>query len=221
MTLEVDDVDSVSFAEDVRCHLRVPVSRLVTEVNSGLQHAAHRDDGHQGFLENGLCLHAPHAPTPLEAPGRTCRYVCGFVVLPCPRRARIYTISSTLRSPVPPMAISIKTPDEIEKMRVAGRLAAEVLDMIEPYVTAGGDDRRARLHLSPVHRGGTEGDSRLHSTTGAFRSRSAPLSTTWSATGSRESAGSGTATSSTSTSRSSRKASTGTRAGCSSSASRR
>ena len=35
------------------------------------------------------------------------------------------------------MAISIKTPDEIEKMRVAGRLAAEVLDMIEPYVTAG------------------------------------------------------------------------------------
>ena len=35
------------------------------------------------------------------------------------------------------MAISIKTPDEIERMRVAGRLAAEVLDMIEPYVEAG------------------------------------------------------------------------------------
>ena len=35
------------------------------------------------------------------------------------------------------MAISIKTPEEIEKMRVAGRLAAEVLEMIEPHVTAG------------------------------------------------------------------------------------
>lgn len=32
------------------------------------------------------------------------------------------------------MEITIKTPDEIEKMRVAGRLAAEVLEMIEPFV---------------------------------------------------------------------------------------
>lgn len=35
------------------------------------------------------------------------------------------------------MAITIKTADEIEKMRVAGRLAAEVLEMIEPHVRAG------------------------------------------------------------------------------------
>lgn len=35
------------------------------------------------------------------------------------------------------MSIIIKTPEEIEKMRVAGRLAAEVLDMIEPYVQPG------------------------------------------------------------------------------------
>lgn len=35
------------------------------------------------------------------------------------------------------MAISLKTPEEIEKMRVAGRLAAEVLDMIGPYVKPG------------------------------------------------------------------------------------
>ncbi|MDO8941421.1 MAG: type I methionyl aminopeptidase [Methylicorpusculum sp.] len=35
------------------------------------------------------------------------------------------------------MSISIKTPSEIEKMRVAGRLAAEVLEMIEPYVAPG------------------------------------------------------------------------------------
>lgn len=35
------------------------------------------------------------------------------------------------------MAVTIKTAEEIEKMRVAGRLAAEVLDMITPRVLAG------------------------------------------------------------------------------------
>ena len=35
------------------------------------------------------------------------------------------------------MNIIIKTPDEIEKMRVAGRLAAELLDYITPYIKAG------------------------------------------------------------------------------------
>ncbi len=35
------------------------------------------------------------------------------------------------------MAVIIKTPEEIEKMRVAGRLAAQVLDMITPHVQAG------------------------------------------------------------------------------------
>ncbi len=35
------------------------------------------------------------------------------------------------------MAISIKTPDEIEKMRLAVRLAAEVLEMIAPHVVPG------------------------------------------------------------------------------------
>lgn len=35
------------------------------------------------------------------------------------------------------MAVTIKTADEIEKMRVAGRLAAEVLEMIQPHVQAG------------------------------------------------------------------------------------
>ena len=35
------------------------------------------------------------------------------------------------------MAIRIKTPEDIEKMRIACRLAAEVLDFITPHVTAG------------------------------------------------------------------------------------
>lgn len=35
------------------------------------------------------------------------------------------------------MTVTIKTPEEIEKMRVAGRLAAEVLEMIEEHVKPG------------------------------------------------------------------------------------
>jgi len=35
------------------------------------------------------------------------------------------------------MSVTIKTPEEIEKMRVAGRLAAEVLEMIEEHVKPG------------------------------------------------------------------------------------
>lgn len=35
------------------------------------------------------------------------------------------------------MSVTIKTPEDIEKMRIAGRLAAEVLEMIAPQVKAG------------------------------------------------------------------------------------
>jgi methionyl aminopeptidase len=35
------------------------------------------------------------------------------------------------------MPVSIKSPEEIDKMRVAGRLAAEVLDMVVPHVREG------------------------------------------------------------------------------------
>ena len=35
------------------------------------------------------------------------------------------------------MAISIKTSDQIQAMREAGKLAAEVLQMIEPFVVPG------------------------------------------------------------------------------------
>ena len=35
------------------------------------------------------------------------------------------------------MTVTIKTPEEIEKMRLAGRLAADVLEMIGPYVQPG------------------------------------------------------------------------------------
>ncbi len=35
------------------------------------------------------------------------------------------------------MAVSLKSPEEIERMRIAGRLAADVLDFITPYVKPG------------------------------------------------------------------------------------
>jgi methionyl aminopeptidase len=35
------------------------------------------------------------------------------------------------------MAVTVKTPEQIEKMRIAGRLAADVLEMIAPHVKAG------------------------------------------------------------------------------------
>ena len=35
------------------------------------------------------------------------------------------------------MTVTIKTPEEIQKMRVAGRMAAEVLEMIGDYVKPG------------------------------------------------------------------------------------
>lgn len=35
------------------------------------------------------------------------------------------------------MSVSIKTPEQIDKMRVAGRMAAEVLELIEEYVVPG------------------------------------------------------------------------------------
>ena len=35
------------------------------------------------------------------------------------------------------MTITIKTAEQIEKMRIAGQLAASVLEMIEPHVKTG------------------------------------------------------------------------------------
>ena len=45
--LQVDDVDAVAGAEDVRLHLRVPAAGLMAEVNSGLQQLLHADFGHR------------------------------------------------------------------------------------------------------------------------------------------------------------------------------
>ncbi|MCO6878518.1 type I methionyl aminopeptidase, partial [Pseudomonas aeruginosa] len=35
------------------------------------------------------------------------------------------------------MSVNLKTPQEIEMMRIAGRLASEVLDIVTPHVKPG------------------------------------------------------------------------------------
>jgi methionyl aminopeptidase len=53
-----------------------------------------------------------------------------------------------LPSVSPPMHVTIKTPAEQERMRIAGQLAADVLDMLTPHVVPGvtTDELNARAH---------------------------------------------------------------------------
>lgn len=57
---------------------------------------------------------------------------------------------------MPAMTVTIKTPEEIEKMREAGRLAAEVLDLMSEYVRPGISteelDRIANEHIVKVQK---------------------------------------------------------------------
>jgi len=41
--LQVDDVNTIAFPEDIFLHLGVPTARLVTEMNTGLQQLLHGD----------------------------------------------------------------------------------------------------------------------------------------------------------------------------------
>ena len=56
--------------------------------------------------------------------------------------------AASLTSAPNAMQVTIKTPAEQEQMRVAGRLAADVLDMIGPYVVPGvtTEELNARCH---------------------------------------------------------------------------
>jgi len=62
-----------------------------------------------------------------------------------------------MRSPINDMSVSIKTPDEVTCMRVAGKLAAEVLDFITPHVVPGvtTDELDALCHTYMVEEQGT------------------------------------------------------------------
>ena len=53
---QVDDVDAVALHQDVLLHLGVPTTGLVTEVDAGLEHFAHRDLCHSTTFLVGSCL---------------------------------------------------------------------------------------------------------------------------------------------------------------------
>jgi len=88
--------------------------------------------------------------------------------------------------------IIIHRPEDFAGMRAAGRLAAETLDMIGPHVvpgvSTGALDRLCHDFILAT------APSRPRSTIAASRNRSAPRSTTWSATASRASGNSMPAT---------------------------
>ena len=142
---------------------------------------------------------------------------------------RPHTLSSRARrlQPLthPAMTILKSLPAEIDGMRVAGRLASEVLDFITPHVKAGRHHRRTRPAVPRLHGrcpGHRSGAAELRAARLPARSRKSICTSVnhvvcHGVPGERAQAGD----SSTSTSPSSRTASTATPAACSSSASRR
>src|SRR3546814_13937554 len=77
---------------------------------------------------------APGSPSVQQVQGRICRAgrpgVRGSPPAACP--AEPGRIDDNF-----PMTIHLKTPEEIEKLREAGRLAAEVLQVVAPHVNPG------------------------------------------------------------------------------------
>jgi hypothetical protein len=88
--LQVDDVDAAPLREDEAAHLWIPATRLVTEVDSGLQQLAHGHDGHRDeipFLVGvhvyrwglaGTGIRRTPAPPPRLIPGSGYEKRCKF-----------------------------------------------------------------------------------------------------------------------------------------------
>src|SRR5512140_7078 len=81
----------------------------------------------------GLIRCLGHPATQFPRKSSQGRYACGVAL---PKKAALYSMSAESeqcltraqeRYLTPPMHVTIKTPEEQEKMRVAGRLAAQVL----------------------------------------------------------------------------------------------
>src|SRR5678815_863876 len=97
------------------------------------------DSGHPGTGCGGRCVFDGDARRGRAPKGK------------CPEKPRNYSLGGGPRTTAtrfgrlnsdgigdnPRMSFTIKTPEEIEQMRVAGRLAAEVLQVVAPYVKPG------------------------------------------------------------------------------------
>src|SRR5207244_3251850 len=64
---EIDDVDPVPLAEDVRLHLRVPPLGLVAEVDARLEQILQRDAGQAASIKKAPSSQSPAASWTLEA----------------------------------------------------------------------------------------------------------------------------------------------------------
>jgi methionyl aminopeptidase len=190
--LEVDDVDLVAMAVDVRGHLGVPEARLVAEVHTGFKHFPHGDGHDDGSLQgldltpagrdsrpttsrNDPCRNPSYRPAqscagnlyrildaghPLKRPAASRRRADGLRLRSGRVRSGTHARTLPARDPLTDghpmnvlggspmqvtdseaynlnMPITIKTSDDIEAMRTAGRLASEVLDFITPHVRPG------------------------------------------------------------------------------------
>src|SRR5690554_4234779 len=63
--LKVYDMNFVASAKDIRGHLWVPITGLVAEMDTGLQHFAHAYCWHSELpVLSGLSLHASHLSNP-------------------------------------------------------------------------------------------------------------------------------------------------------------
>ena len=109
--LQVDDVDSVPDAEDVRRHLGVPALRVVAEMDAGLQQLAHGELGH---------CHDRFSLSGFPSAGVRRRKRCGrFLRRPDGRRSRLPVPACVLRS-----AVVINPPGPVRKRNRGRRRAA-------------------------------------------------------------------------------------------------
>src|SRR5688572_1122657 len=132
---QVDDVDLVAVTEDVRRHLRVPVAGLMAEMDPRLQHLTH-SYRHAELQYLGLMVCRTGRLHPGSQGSRGTLNAGREIWSKQMRRpARNSSIISAF--PAISMSAVIKNQEEVERMRLAGRLAAEVLDYITPYVKPG------------------------------------------------------------------------------------
>ena len=68
---QIDDVDLVALAEQIRGHAGVPVTGLMTEMNAGFQHFTHGDVGHDHSPVRVKPPRAPHSNPPGVIPADT------------------------------------------------------------------------------------------------------------------------------------------------------
>ncbi len=94
--LEVDNMDVITGAKNERCHLRIPVTGLMPEMHTSLQHLAHADVSHNSLLV-GLGLHVPHATTRSLLSSGTQSHVSAHVWISLPVRRALYTITALLQ----------------------------------------------------------------------------------------------------------------------------